>query len=286
MTQAWTIALLLALLLPGPSGAQLPAAPDAQQIMQRMKAALEPPTTRTSAVDIVLVEPGIEGRQWRALEARQNRAQGSRLALVMLRPAEIAGVAIMIQEQPDGPDVQWNYLPAVQRVRKIYPIGGFEPFLGTDFTLADLGFIDLRRRTVRLLGTDTMNGVPVYTVEEVPENRWYYGRTVNWIDQRTFLPLRRDHFTPAGDAWKSQRFENIEEIDGVATPTRIRMLDVLSGTTTEFRYSNIRYGSEIAPAAFEPEQLPNLRDHLQAVLQASGGSAAPPAGDAPAPVDQ
>ena len=287
MARVRTAVVLAALLAVtgGTAAAQQPpaaggAAPDAEQLLVRMKAALEPPLTRASTLDIVLIAPQVEMRTWRALHAQQHRPEGSRQVLVLLQPPELAGVALMIEARPDGPDVQWDYLPTVQRVRQVYPVGGYEPFLGTDFTLSDLGFIDLDRRRARLLGTDTLDGVPVYKVEEIPEQRWYYGRTVSWIDQQTFLPLRREHFTPAGEPWRTQHFEAVREIDGVPTVTRIRMVDQRTGGTTELRFSDVRYGPEITPAVFDPKQMPFLREHLQPLVQAAGGGASP-AGYAP-----
>jgi hypothetical protein len=260
-----TAAPAIAVLLGGAGAlAVTPAAtpPDVGTIMRRMKAALEPPRSSLRKIDVVLVDAEGERTEWEAREARKPFPDGARIAIVMLEPPEIRGSALLIQENEKGPDAQWIYLPTVRRVRKIVPVGGYQPFLGTDFTYADLGFVSLTDREHRFLGTETMPlGGRAYKVEEVPEQRWYYSRIVDWISTETLLPLKRDFYSPAGDLWKTQYFESVTVVDGVPTPLAIRMVDRPEGGATELRIESVEYDAAIPDEVFDPERLPALRSH-------------------------
>ena len=178
--------------------------PDARTIVQHMKAALEPdrPSTRT----IVLVVRAKDGSttEWTARQARKRLPDGNRILTVILEPDDVKGVGLLIREQKGRPDEQWMYLPAIRRVRKILPVGAYESFLGTDFTLADLGFVDLRDRKISLLSGETFAGRPAYKVQEVLAGpHYYYSRIVSWVAKDTMLPLSRDYYDAANQLWKT-----------------------------------------------------------------------------------
>ena len=157
--------------------------------------------------------------------------------------------------------MQWMYLPAVRRVRKIIPVSAFERFLNTDFTYYDLGFIGLHDRGFTYLGEETLAGTSTYKVQEMPRNPFYYSRVVTWIATDTFLPLQRDYYDPANVLWKTERFEDRTVIDGVPTTLRIIMEDKQEGTSSELRVSNVRYDAKVPDDLFDPKDLPKATSH-------------------------
>jgi hypothetical protein len=249
-------------LSPSPTAAVTPLVEDAATILGRMKAALEPSRPSVRRVEVVLRDPHGAETSWTARQARKHGPAGNRVAMVMLSPPEVAGSAFLIEERTSGPDAQWVYLPAVRRVRKIMPVGGLEPVFGTDFTYADLGFVELTDRGVKLLGTEAVEGGGrAYRVEETPRAQWYYSRIVSWIGTERLLPIKRVYHGAGGDLWKTQVFENVTVIDGVPTPLIIRMENALEQGSTELRITNVRYDHEIPDAVFDPDQLSSLREH-------------------------
>jgi Outer membrane lipoprotein-sorting protein len=252
------LAGLLFLSLPLPGMTAGAASPDVGDVMRRMKAALEPSRATLRKIDVIIAGPDGNETRWEAREARKQLPTGNRIAFVMLEPAEVRGSALLIAEQKNGPDEQWVYLPTVRRVRKILPIGGFHPFLGTDFTYADLGFIRLTDREFKLLGTEKLAEGNAYEVEEVPEQRWYYSRIVDWISTDNLLPIKRDYYSPGGDLWKTEFFESVTVVDGVPTPLMRRMVDRPEGGGTVLRIVGVEYDSDIPDEIFTPAALPTL----------------------------
>jgi outer membrane lipoprotein-sorting protein len=236
--------------------------PDAQTILQRMKAALEPerPSTRTLVVAVRAAD-GFTA-EWTARQARKRLADGNRILTVILAPDDVKGVGLLIREQKDRPDEQWMYLPAIRRVRKLVAIDAQESFLGSDFTLADLGFVNLRDRKFSSLGEESVAGTPAYKVQEVLAGpHYYYSRIVSWVAKDTMLPLRRDYYDAANHLWKTELYQDTAVINGVPTVLRIRMEDHFQGTSTELRVSDVRYDATIPDELFDPQKLREASTH-------------------------
>ncbi len=235
---------------------------DARIILQRMKAALEPerPSTRT----IVLAVHASDGStiEWTARQARKHIADGNGILTVILEPDDLKGVGLLIREHKDHPDEQWMYLPSIRRVRKIVPVGAYESFLGTDFTLADLGFVNLRDEKLSRQGDETIAGKSAYRVQEVLAGpRVYYSRIITVVAKDTMLPVRRDYYDAAKELWKMELYPEPAVVDGVPTVLRIDMEDRLQRTRTELRVSQVRYDAAVPDELFEPEKLPDASKH-------------------------
>ena len=171
-------------------------------------------------------------------------------------------MGLLIREHKDHPDEQWMYLPTIRRVRKLVPVGAYESFLGTDFTLADLGFVNLRDRKFSLLGEETFAGTPAYKVQEVLAGpHYYYSRIVSWVAKDTMLPLRRDYYDAANQLWKTELYQDAAVIDGVPTVLRMHMEDRLQDTSTELRVSEVQYDPTIPDELFDAQKLPEASTH-------------------------
>jgi len=234
---------------------------NAAEYMEEMKAALEPVRPGVRRIDITLKEPGAEPTSWKAWQAHKHYPNMEKTVLILVEPRDVRGVAHLIQESTDGEYAQWVYLPFARRVRRILVEDSYQPFMGTDFTLADLGLVRLADRSFKLLGTGEQDGTPTYKIEEVPAKRLYYSKIVNWVAAKSMLPLRREYYTPAGQLWKVQLYKEETDIDGVPTPLRIVMEDVRSHSTTELKITSVQYREDIPDDIFDPAKLPALADH-------------------------
>lgn len=99
-----------------------------------------------------------------------------------------------------GEDAAWMYLPDLRTVRRIHgPDEGDDPFHASLLGAAELiPRLDAADRH-RLLGAETLDGVPVHVLETTRAAADYpYPRTVRWITRDRFLTLKVEHYTPAG----------------------------------------------------------------------------------------
>lgn len=249
----WTAIIICAL-----GVAAAAAEPDAHTIMQRMKAVLEPVRPSTRKISMVTSVPKQPAAEWHSAQARKKLADGNRILTVMFAPESVSGSAQLVWEKPDGSAVQWIYLPFVRRVRKITLVDAYEHFLGSEFTYADLGFVNLQDREIALVDTETHNGVQAYKVQETPRDQWHYARIVTWVTTDTLLPQERDFYDPDNQLWKTEHFEDVSVIDGAPTPLRIRVQNVQEDVSSELRVSEVRYDVQIPDALFDPDRLPEV----------------------------
>ena len=265
--------LLLALVfLVNTATAAAPAttvAPDVMTIMKKTKEAFEPmrPSKRKM---IITIKSKNETAQLVAGQAIKNFPDGKRMLIVMLEPADIKGMAFLVCEGSyNKPDVMFVYLPALRRVKEIKGlVDQYASFLGTDFTYADLSFIKLHKY-YRLLGEENHGGVQAYKIEaKVPREKEYYSKIITWVNADTFLPLQRDYYDPAGELWKTELFEDVSTINGVPTPLRLTMKDLImksSATSypssTELFLSDVEYDAAVPDSLFDPKGLPQVSAH-------------------------
>jgi outer membrane lipoprotein-sorting protein len=233
---------------------------DANTIISKMKEALEPEISCTRKLVFTIKDDQNKvTNTWVAREGRKKLADGKRTLLVMLEPDEVKGISTLMWEQNDKTDVRWTYLPAMKRFVKFVSSMAFESFQGTDFTYSDIGFINVRG-THKLLGIEEHLGKKAYKVETIPEAKWYYSRIIKWASTENFLPLERDFYDVAGNLWKTEFFEDVAGINNIPTPLKVRMIDVQTKTSTEYRVSDICYGAPVADEVFEPTVLPKALD--------------------------
>lgn len=249
---------------------------DVRASLEHVQRALEPkgPSIRTMVVRV----SGPEGDA-APITVRQARAtigDTRHILTVVVAPADAAGTALLLSQSQDGTEERWVYAPVVRRTRQIVPVLRHEPFLDSDFTLADLGFMDTRRvESFTVVSAPAgEEGERSLQIQETPQDQSVYSRIVTAIDAESGTPRTRRFFDRAGRLWKVERFEDVRTIDGVATPMRFVMEDVQAGGRTEIAITEVRRDVAVPERLFDPKRLATAR-------AADVWTAAAPADDAP-----
>jgi hypothetical protein len=249
------------ILIPALATFALAAEPNAATIVKKMKAALEPQRPSVRLMTLKISAAGSDVAHWTMAQARGRYNGHNWILNVVLRPPDARGIALLSRENTNGTGlVEFSFLPAVNRVREIATVPGYEPFLGTDFSYEDLGFVRLGKHP-ELLGTTEKAGKKVYEIKETFVRSPWYGQVITYVSQSTDLPVRRDFYTPNRVLFKSEYFEDVKTIDGVPTVTRFVMKMPNSGNSSEIDVSKVTYG-HMAPAdLFDPRNLPTILKH-------------------------
>lgn len=256
MRHSTRIALVLLIAAVAGHGSVTAAADTAADIEQRMKTALEPTQPSLRKLTITTSSPfKSDGARFVAAQARKRTPDGARVLTLLLAPEGPRGIAWLIQEQKDQ-TVQWLWTPVVGRVRKLVPLPGYEAFVESDFTYADLGLVD-SKATYTLLGDDTLDGRKTHKLQAVPASTWYYSRVVIWVDADSHLPIRREFYDPAGQLWKVETLR-FTDIQGVPTVLHRRMENVQDKTSTDIEVNSVQYGADIPDSLFDVGQLPKV----------------------------
>ena len=228
---------------------------DALSIVKKTKAALEPNRSSTATITVHVYQGSKELVRWTGVQARGS-IEGARYMLTAFQtPAEARGMAMLSSEQDSLPPAMWLYLPISHRVQRLTPVALSAPFFGTDFTYADLGFVNLRQR-YKYLGAVKHDGVETYEIQAFPNPERYDSTSfIAWIDQQTFLPVERDFFDYDHHTWRVERYSDIKDVQGVPTVGRIEMIDKTSNSRTEFDFANFRYEVQAPKELFDPASL-------------------------------
>jgi len=253
-----TLGLILSLPLRGHT-----AENDVMSIMKQTKKIFEP--ARSSKRKIVISGTAYgektEHPYMTAGQVIEEFPDGKRMLMVILEPEIAKGTAFLIWERKNKPTTMMIYLPFMKRVRELKPIEQYSSFLSTDFTYADLGFIKLHEG-YKLLGAEKHAGVSAYKVEEkMLQGPIFYSKIITWIDTDSLLPLQRDYYNNDGELWKTELFEDVSVIDGVPTPLKVRMKDIIEATSTELTISEVDYDADIPDELFYPKELSRVGAH-------------------------
>ena len=220
----------------------------------KMKDAFEPGRSSLRRVVVSTTDQHGEKVQFIGGQAYKNFPDGKRMVLTMLEPKDIRGLAYLFWERENRLD-NWVYLPFIRRVREIKGDQAYDHFLGTEFTVSDIGLIRLPK-ACELVEVTEYAGVRAYKVEEkVLPGGLYYSRIITWIRTDSFLPLQRDYYDIGGRLWKTAFFKEVTTIDKVPTPLLIEMKDLQSGYVTDFKITNVANDVNIPDEFFDPKQL-------------------------------
>ncbi len=138
----------------------------------------------------------------------EHPAEGDKLLVRFLSPAEIKGVGALTHENPGSSDDNWLYLPATKRVRRISGANKTASFQGTEFTYEDLSNLDPSEYEWRFLEETTIakdgGDVPVWRLEAVPTYEdTGYSRLVVSYHRSEWRRERIEYFDKAGRALKT-----------------------------------------------------------------------------------
>lgn len=238
---------------------QLPAAGG---IVQQLKGAMEPAKPSLRTLNMTLSDLG-ETVRFTGIQARKQLPTGNYMLIVMTAPDAIAGTAMLLQEPtaPGQGGTLWTYAPTIGRVRKMLPIQGYDNFLDSDFTFADLGFVRLHKNYTTM-SAETLNGAKTWKIAEtIPQEQYYYSKVVTWVSADNYLPVKREYYDPAGQLWKSEAFDTVTTIEGIPTVLHVRMKDVMMNTASDLKITDVDYDSAIPDALFDWKQLPKVLDN-------------------------
>ena len=227
--------------------------PSGMVCVTKMKDAFEPARSSLRRVVVSTTDQYGEKVQFIAGQAYKTFPDGKRMILVMLEADGAKGITYLFWDRKNRID-KWVYLPYIRRVREIKGTQAYDSFLGTEFTVSDIGLIPIPE-ACELVEVTEHAGVKAYKVEEKVLGGLYYSRITTWITTDSFLPLQRDYYDIAGQLWKSAFFKEVTTIDKVPTPLLIEMKDLQSGNVTEFKISNVVYDATIPDEFFDPKQL-------------------------------
>ena len=246
----------LLLLLAGPARAE-----DALAIMKALEVGMQSDGEELQ-VQMDLAGPaGSESRTFR-MWSQAREGKPIRSLIRFESPGSIAGTALLTVRRPGKKQDSWLYVPALDQVRRVAPADRSQSFVGSDFTIEDLGVsVDPEARTYTVLGESPCGqGRTCHQIEDKPATDAAakasgYGRVVMHVDKELKVAHRIDFYDPADGLLKVLMAEGLVEAGGKWRFDKATVTNVQAGSSTTMTVLSRSWGAAIDESLFSPSSL-------------------------------
>ena len=168
----------------------------------------------------------------------------------VIAPPRDAGQAFL----NDGDNV-FIYNPRLRRVLRLPPSGQSDSFLGSDISYDDLAGDDLRDNFGASILEETDASVTLELVPN-PGAPTPYGKVHLTAEKPSYAPTNITYFDQRDTAVKENILSNYAEVDGLYTPQRFEVKDLLEeGNLTVVTWQDAEFGVEIPESCFSQNAL-------------------------------
>lgn len=167
-----------------------------------------------------------------------------------LSPADQKGIGFL--SLPD--DVQYVYLPAFRKVRRIASNVKNTNFAGTDFTYDDLSTFEYSKDyNPRLV--ETTDTAYVLELTPKPNVKKDYSKLKMWVRKDNFYPIKTESYDKKGVLWKIMERRRIEKIGNYWVSKEFEMRDLKINHSTRMIIDTIEYDTGLGDDIFSPRYL-------------------------------
>ena len=191
------------------------------------------------------------------LYSKENNEKKLNTMIVFHRPSSVKNTRFLSIGHSNKVSEQWIYMPALKRTKRITTSDADQSFLGTDFTYADMGAIDIDNATYSLIREESLNGIECWIVESIPleSSGSDYSKRISWISKEMLLPVYVEMYDRRGKLIKKLTTDNIEKIQGYWTPRVTQMENVQTGHSTVLTMDKIVYDENLPDGIFTSQFL-------------------------------
>jgi outer membrane lipoprotein-sorting protein len=197
------------------------------------------------------------------LYRRLGKPGNSKTLVVFTGPEEIRGVKLLSINQRGAETQQYLFIPATKRVRSIAQQERSTRFIGTDFTIEDIGEPALDDFSYRLLGdSEIIEGHKTFKVEATPidASRTQYKFIDYWVAQDAPVILQSELYDSQGRQTRVLHTSQIKRVSGIWGARRREMSTVADGTRTVLTIDQVKFNVKMDERLFTPESLDSTDD--------------------------
>jgi outer membrane lipoprotein-sorting protein len=165
-------------------------------------------------------------------------------------PPDVREMSFLVHKYPERDDDRWIYIPALKQVRRLAAQDRRSSFVGSDFTYEDMSGREAGDERHRLLGEETLGERSCYVIEGTPVAAASFAARRAWIDKQSWLPLKEEYLDAEGKVLRTFSADEIRQIDGLWTITRLTMANARTGHRTEVVLSDVSYNVGLGDATF------------------------------------
>lgn len=187
---------------------------------------------------------------------RMGSAGQSKVVLRFTAPAEVKGVALLIVNYPERASDQWMWTPSLARDRRIAFQDRSTRFFGTDFSFEDLEERDVNQYDYRVLGEESLGGVPVWKIESRPRktksSQYTHGHL--WVDKGRMVILKIESHNNDRLVRRLQ-YSDYQKIQSIWTPLTVEVEDLGRKSKTVLKTEKLQYNVPMKEESFTLQAL-------------------------------
>ena len=219
----------------------------ADEVMAKVDDVVNGARDQSCTMSIVLTDKA-GAQKTRELQMLQ-KGRDKRLAR-FLSPADQRGIAFL--SLPG--DVQYVYLPAFGKVRRIASHVKNTSFAGTDFTYEDMEAVRMADKwQARIQKVE--EGSIVLELTPRPGKSSQYSRLVIWVRADILYPVKMEQYDKSGKLVKVLTREKLQQCQGYWTAFETTMQDVQKQHLTRMTISQVAYDAGLPDSAFTERAL-------------------------------
>jgi hypothetical protein len=166
---------------------------------------------------------------------RKDDGEDTKTISFFSSPADIQGTAYLNYDWDDETreDDSWLYLPALQKVKRIAAGDKSDPFLGSDFSYADINGQEFTWYDYTFINdSEEVDGQDCWVIEVVPKPEFKDKaeettgnlKSHTWVRKDNFVQVRGKIWVKRGDKVKYFSASDLQLIDEVWTPMKLQMI--------------------------------------------------------------
>jgi outer membrane lipoprotein-sorting protein len=232
------------------SVSSLSAEPDANEIVQKANDVLN---QETAFAKMKMVITTTSGETRELFFDSWVKDRGDKVLIRYTAPARVKGQAMLLLN--NAADI-WSYFPRTNRVRKLASHAKRQKMEGSDFSYEDMGSGDsfMTDFDHKLLGEETIDGHACYKIELAKREGTdsAYSKIIAWVEKERYVIWRLDYYEEDQPDVVAKRLtvSDVKVIDGVPTPMKMVMHNLLDGTETSQEFLEVSYNVQIEDSMF------------------------------------
>jgi outer membrane lipoprotein-sorting protein len=247
----FTLAFALAFLA---GSGQAKAELSANEIMEKVDAR-DDGDHMTADMGMILIDKNGNQRARSMKSFSRDKGRDTWKIMFFTEPADVKDTGFLTYDyrDPEKDDDQWMYLPALKKIKRIASSDQSKPFMGSDFSYADMNKRDIENFNYKILKQDKVRGHDCWIIESIPKSdrvvmMYGYTKSILIVRKDIFMVVRGINFVREGKKLKYFDTEELKQIDGIWVATKVTMRTVRGKQTlhkTVFTRNNVKFNQNL-----------------------------------------
>ncbi len=241
--------MALALLVSAPGMAAVDAKSILDKVSKNVSSADEVATVKMTIIEA-------DGtKKNREMEIRRKGKDDKQKVLVKMQgPADLKGTALLSVNKGGASD-QWLYLPSSKQTRRIQSSKKSGGFMDSELSYEDMGTSSDAKFESKTVGAKKESGHDFTLIENTPKGESSYGKTVIWVDDKTFLVGKIEYFDKAGKPMKISTFSKYKKFDNIWRAEKIEVTNLQNKRGTVLELSGLKLNKGLDDGEFTESAL-------------------------------